>query len=189
MKTAGWILLLAFLSGCSRHPRLFFKPAYDFSGPKKVAVLPFENLSADEGAGEKVQKVFLVELLKEQKWEVLEPGEVEKALKELRIRATDKLSTERAGQLKEKLGADWIFFGTVLEFSAPRSGSNEAPVVSLTVRVLDAATGEIVWAAFGSRQGNDSEFLFEVGRVNSPSELVKKIAQKMVAALGSRGKE
>ena len=189
MKThLGWICLLAMLTSCSRHPRLYFKPAYDFFGSKKIAVLPFENLSVDEGAGEKVQKIFLVELLKERKWEVLEPGEVEKALKELRIRATDKLSSERARQLKEKLGVDWIFFGTVLEFSAPRPGSGEVPVVSLSARVLDAATGEIVWAAFASRQGNDSEFLFEVGRVNSTSELTKKIAKKVVAALGSRKK-
>lgn len=181
--TLGWILLLVGLAGCGRAPRLFFKPAYDFSTPKKIAVLPFENLSDDGGAGEKLQKIFLVELLKQKKWQVLEPGEVEEALKELRIRATDKLSSERVGQLKEKLGLDWIFFGTVLEFSAPQAGSNEPPVVSLTARILDAASGEIVWAAFGSRQGDDAEFLFEVGRVNSTSELAKKIAEKMVAAL------
>ncbi len=188
MKVARWILLFALLYGCSRHPRLFFKPAYDFSGPKKIAVLPFENLSADGGAGEKLQKIFLIELLREKKWEVLEPGEVEKALKELRIRATDKLSSEQARRLKEKLGVDWIFFGTVLEFSSPPAGASQAPVVSLTARILDAGDGEIIWAAFASRQGDDSEFLFEVGRVNSTSELAKKIAEKMIAALGARKK-
>lgn len=182
----GWLLILVWLSGCSHHPRLFFKPAYDFSAPKRIAVLPFENLSADEGAGEKLQKIFLVELLKRNKWTVLEPGEVEEALKELRIRATDKLSSERARQMKERLGLDWIFFGTVLEFSTSLAGSDEPPTVSLTARILDAASGEIVWAAFGSRQGDDSEFLFEVGRVNSTSELAKKIAEKMIAALGDR---
>lgn len=182
----GWILLLIGLAGCGRAPRLFFKPAYDFSGPKRVAVLPFENLSDDGGAGEKVQKIFLVELLQERKWEVLEPGEVEQTLKELRIRATDKLSSERARQLKERLGLDWIFFGTVMEFSTPQPGTKETPVVSLTARILDAGTGEIVWAAFGARQGDDSELLFEMGRVNSASELAKKIAEKMVTALGDR---
>lgn len=189
MKTRfEWICLFALLVGCSRHPRLYFKPAYDFSGSRKIAVLPFENLSDDGGAGEKLQKIFLVELLKQKKWEVLEPGEVERALRELRIRATDKLSSEQARQLKEKLGLDWIFFGTALEYSTPQAGSREAPVVSLTARVLDAATGEIIWAAFGSRQGDDSEFLFEVGKVNSTSELAKKIAEKMVAGLAQRKK-
>lgn len=188
MKAAAWIFLFALFCGCGRHPRLFFKPAYDFSAHKKIAVLPFENLSADGGAGEKLQTIFLVELLKRNKWEVLEPGEVEGALKDLRIRATDKLSSVQAGRLKEKLGVDWIFFGTVLEFSTPPPGSNEAPVVSLTARILDAGEGEIVWAAFGSRQGDDSEFLFEVGKVNSTSELAKKIAEKMVAALAERKK-
>jgi len=185
----GWIFLFVWLAGCSRHPRLFFKPAFDFSGSKKIAVLPFENLADDGGAGEKLQKIFLVELLKQNQWQVLEPGEVEQALKELRIRVTDKLSAEQARRLQEKLGLDWIFFGTVLEFSTPQTGSNEPPVVSLTARILDAGKGEIVWAAFGSRQGDDSEFLFEVGRVNSTSELAKKIAEKMVAALAKKSRK
>ncbi|HEU4436895.1 MAG TPA: hypothetical protein VFR89_05470, partial [candidate division Zixibacteria bacterium] len=155
----------------------------------KIAVLPFENLADDGGAGEKLQKIFLVELLKQNQWQVLEPGEVEQALKELRIRATDKLSAEQARRLQEKLGLDWIFFGTVLEFSTPQTGSNEPPVVSLTARILDAGKGEIIWAAFGSRQGDDSEFLFEVGKVNSTSELAKKIAEGMVAALAKKSRK
>ncbi len=184
MKTILSLLLsLAFLLGCSHHPRLYFEPGYNFSGEKKIAVLPFENLSAEEGAGEKVQKIFLVELLKNRKYYVLEPGEVEKALKELRLRATDKLSSADCQKLREKLAVDWIFLGSVLEFSLKRQGTEEIPVVSLTARILEAKSGKIIWASFASRQGDDSEFLFGIGKINSTPELAKKIAFRMVLSL------
>src|SRR5574341_1317530 len=139
MKTKLSLLVaLVFLLGCSHQPRLYFEPGYNFSGEKKIAVLPFENLSAEEGAGEKVQKIFLIELLKNRKFYVLEPGEVEKALKELRLRGTDKLSSADCLKLQEKLGIDWIFLGSVLEFSLKRQGTEEIPVVSLTARALEA---------------------------------------------------
>lgn len=184
----SWAFLfpLFCLVGCSHTPRIYLTPQPNVSGDRTVAVLPFENLSGEEGAGEKVQKIFLVELLKLRKFSVFEPGEVAQALKELRIRATDKLSQEQASQLKEKLGVDWICLGSVLEFAGQRQGTAEVPVVSLTARILDAASGKIIWAAFESRQGDDAEFLFGVGKINSASELAKKIAEKMVVTLNRR---
>ena len=190
MKTKlSLVVGLAFLLGCSHHPRLYFEPGYNFSGEKRVAVLPFENLSSEEDSGEKVQKIFLVELLKNKKFYVLELGEVEKALKELRLRGTDKLSAADCMKLQEKLGVEWIFLGSVLEFSQKRQGTEEIPVVSLTARVLEAKTGKIIWAAFASRQGDDSEVLFGIGKINSASELAKKIAQKMVLSLRQKSQK
>jgi len=184
ITTAALLILLIF-AGCTG-PRVYHNPRHSFGAARSIAVLPFENLSGAEGAGEIVQKIFLVELLRNKTLNVIEPGEVDQALKELRIRATQKLSSDQSLKLKERLKVDWILLGSVLEFSEQKQGQREVPVVSLTARVIEAETGKIVWAAFESRQGDDREVIFGIGKVNSAATLAEKVAQKIVPTLSEK---
>ncbi len=45
--TRAALTLLVVLAGCAA-PSYFMHPTYDFSNVKKVAVLPLENLTADQ---------------------------------------------------------------------------------------------------------------------------------------------
>src|SRR4030067_1516057 len=94
IATAAFLTLLI-VAGCSG-PQVYHNPRHSFGAARSIAVLPFENLSGAEGAGEIVQKIFLVELLRNKKLSVIEPGEVDQSLKELRIRATQKLSSDQS---------------------------------------------------------------------------------------------
>src|SRR5512135_3640145 len=76
-------ILAVGLSGCgssSTQTRYLHKNA-DLGAITKVAVLPFEALTSEKTPGDKVQKIFYVELLSLDVFEVAEPGQVTKVLR------------------------------------------------------------------------------------------------------------
>ena len=94
--TVFCLLLLVFLS-CAHPPRIYLRPQTDLSDFKKIAVLPFDNLSGEEGAGEKMTEIFIIELLRNGKFSVAEPGRVKKAVVENRLRSGEDHLTFTAG--------------------------------------------------------------------------------------------
>nr|MBC8366029.1 penicillin-binding protein activator LpoB [bacterium] len=84
MRAVKWIpialgLLLAL--GCSgMGSTTFVHPDYNFGYLEKVAVIPFENTSKDQGAGVRVTRFYVTELLSAQTFDVVEPGEVARVL-------------------------------------------------------------------------------------------------------------
>ena len=63
LPTALCLLMLAFLA-CAHPPRIYIRPQTDLSEIKRIAVLPFDNLSGEQDAGEKITEIFTVELLR-----------------------------------------------------------------------------------------------------------------------------
>jgi len=93
-RHAAFLLLAALTaaSGCrSARTTKYLHPNMDLGVIKRVAVLPFENVTPDRAASDKVQKVFLTELLALEAFEVVEPGQVNKFLKGERIESVDSL--------------------------------------------------------------------------------------------------
>ena len=80
--------LLVFTYGC--RPRHFARLKTDIGTVKKIAVLPFENFTSDEYAGEKIRKLVITELLSKGV-DVTEPGEVTRLLRELKIKSLGSL--------------------------------------------------------------------------------------------------
>jgi len=177
-------LLLAVLLCCySRPPGIQVRPGEGPSPLTKIAILPFDNLSGEEGAGEKMTEIFVVELMRTGKFEVVEPGRVKKAMMEKRIRTTRDLDLDAARWLGETLGLDLILVGSVLEFEIQESQNKPVPVVTVTARLLKADSGATVWAAYQSRKGDDRETLFGWGRITSLSQLGDVVASEMLRNL------
>jgi TolB-like protein len=149
----------------------------------KIAILPFDNLSGEEGAGEKMTEIFVVELMRTGRFEVVEPGRVKKAMMEKRIRTTRDLDLDAARWLGETLGLDLILVGSVLEFEIQESQNKPVPVVTVTARFLKADSGATLWAAYQSRKGDDRETLFGWGRITSLSQLGDAVASEMLRGL------
>jgi TolB-like protein len=176
------LLLLIFIS-CTQPPRIYLKPKTDISEFKRIAVLPFDNLSGVEDAGEKMTEIFIVELLRTGSFSVSEPGRVKKAVMEKRIRTTRDLDIEDARWLGENLEVDLILVGSVLEFSVEESTNKKVPMVTVIARMVKADSGVTVWAAYQSRQGDDKESIFGWGRVASLSKLAHLVASEMLQFL------
>jgi len=176
------LLLLVFLS-CAYPPRVYLRPETKVSGFKTIAVLPFDNFSEEEGAGEKVTEIFTIELMRSGKFLVIEPGQVKKAIMEKRIRTTRDIDLGAAKSLGEELNSDLILVGTVLDFQMQKFDNKEVPVITLISRLVQANTGATVWAAYQSRRGNDKETFFGWGRVTSLSQLASVVASEMIKSL------
>lgn len=147
---------LAAAAGCAAHRDAavtYHDPNMDFSLIQNVAVLPFENLSNAERAGDAVRDVFMTMLQATGTIYVLPPGEVGRGISRASLDDPRKPSAEQIVQLGSILGADVVITGTVREYGELRSGGSAAGVVSLSVQMHEAQTGRMVWSASSSEGG------------------------------------
>ncbi|UCB52196.1 MAG: hypothetical protein JSV10_09450 [Candidatus Zixiibacteriota bacterium] len=180
------LLLIVFLSCYPRPPRTYVRSGIDPSEVKRIAVLPFDNLSGEEGAGESLTEIFTLELMRTGRFDVAEPGRVKTAVKERRIRTTRDMDLEAAKWLGESLDLNLILVGSVLDFEVQEFGNKRVPVVTVISRLVQANTGRTLWAVHRSRKGDDKETLFGWGRISSPSRLAQEVASEMVSTLKIR---
>jgi hypothetical protein len=156
-RTIGSVLGLGLLfASCAHHRGVdvtYHDPNMDFSLIHTVAVLPFENLTSNNHADEAVRDVFMTMLQATGSLYVLPPGEVARGVSRAALRTPAQPSSEEVVQLASILSADVIVLGTVREYGELRSGASAAGAVSLSVKMLEAQTGRVVWSASASAGG------------------------------------
>ncbi|HET7453840.1 MAG TPA: GNA1162 family protein [Thermoanaerobaculia bacterium] len=159
------VVAVLFLAGaCGHAVTQYVHPNADLAALKTVAVLPFENLSPDHTAGDKVQKIFSSELLSTGAFTVVEPGLVTKTLKASRIETMDSLGPAEFKKLGEELKADAVFMGSVVDFVDNRSGTTPMPDITIQLRLVECQSGATVWSASRSKSGaSASARLFGIG--------------------------
>jgi TolB-like protein len=164
LPLVGAVLLA--VAGCasSAPTTKYVHPNMDLGAIKRVAVLPFETLAPDRSSAEKVQKIFLTELLSLDAFEVVEPGQVAKLLRAEHIDSMEALGPADLKRIGDALKAQGLFLGTVVDYSENRTGSTPAPDVTIQLRLVEAQSGVTVWTASRSRSGaTTSARLFGVG--------------------------
>src|SRR3990172_907036 len=150
--TRAALTLLAVLAGCAAPP-YFVHPTYDFSIVKKVAVLPLENLTQDQLAGERVRKAVIAELLAAGVVDVIEPGQVNRALNQMNIQSVTAISVDDLKKLGASLGVQALFRGSLDVYDRISLGGGSFPEITISLRAVDPATGTIVWSATHSGGG------------------------------------
>ena len=179
------LLVLAALAliaaGCaSSHQTNFLHQNADLGAIKKVAVLPFDNLTSERSASEKVQKIFYLELLSLDVFIVAEPGEV---VKVLRGAGTDALGPAEYQRIGKELGVDAVFVGTVVDFAEGRTGTTPTPEVTVQLRMIETTSGSTIWSAGKTRSGAGvATRLFGVGG-ESLTEASRQIVRAELATL------
>lgn len=133
--------------GCGPGASQFIRDDVDFSFIRRVAVFPFYNLSQDVFGGQRVQSVFLTELLGRGEVEVVDRGEMLAAVTELKLQPDAVLSPEQVMALGKRLQADAVFFATVEEYGAERGGGSPTQIVTATYQLCETQTGRIVWSS------------------------------------------
>lgn len=133
--------------GCGPGASQFIRDDVDFSFIRRVAIYPFYNLSQDVFGAQRVQSVFMTELLERNEVEVIDRGELLAAVTEFKLHPDAILSPEQVQALGKRLGADAIFFGTVEEYGAERGGSTPTQVVTATYQLCESQAGRVVWSS------------------------------------------
>jgi hypothetical protein len=153
--SAGLAVLLA-LTGCAtaRGGRsTYHDPVMDFSLIRSVAVLPFVNLTTSQKAEDRVRDVFSTMLQATGAAYVLPPGEVARGISRAGLVDPAVPTAEDVVKLAKNLEVDAVITGTVREYGEVRSVSASSNVISLSVQMMEAQTGKVVWSASSTKGG------------------------------------
>lgn len=150
-------------SACGGGSRHFVRSNADFSTVKVVTVLPFDNVTSDKLAGERVQRIFLAELLNLGAFEVVEPGLAARLIR----REGFELSTIAPDEIKKigrELKVQAVFLGTLIEYDEGKAGSTPSPRVTIQLRLVETEKGLTLWSS--TKTGGGASFsgrLFGIG--------------------------
>ena len=160
-----WTLLSLLLVSCSnldfRHDHL----SVGSGGEKvqRVAVFEFDfdrptrgkiergKIERPANAGQIVADIFAEHLLGSGRYQVVEQGRVASLLQQNDLQPSDLLASPDGRRIRDLLGVDGIVFGVVLEYGDWRSRMNWGGVSIFTARLVDVASGNIVWSISANR--------------------------------------
>lgn len=125
----------------------------DFGSLRTVAIMPFQNLSRDNLAGDRVRDVFASALLASEAVYVVPNGEVARALGKVGVANATSPSAEEVVKLGQVLKAEAIMTGTVKEYGEVRSGSAVGNAISVSVQMHEASSGKVVWTGTTTKGG------------------------------------
>ncbi|KAA3632786.1 MAG: hypothetical protein DWP97_10430 [Calditrichaeota bacterium] len=155
LKTLLLVVVLSMLLGCGGgvKPTIFLHPDFNFSFIERVAVVPFENLSNEQGAAYRTTRLFISELFAAEAFEVVEPGETKRVIEKTGTVRTAELTKEQIISVGKELGVQALFMGSVNESTIQRSGTSSNAIVTLVVRMVETETGATIWSATNTETG------------------------------------
>ncbi len=146
--------LLFLLTSCAHGgAETYHDSNMDFASIKTVAVMPFENLTHDNQASDRVRDVFSSMLMATGDMYVLPSGEVSKGLMRAGVANPTALSTDEIVKLGGVLKVNAVISGVVREYGEVRSSSSTANVISVSVEMMETQTGKVVWKGASTRGG------------------------------------
>ena len=162
----------------------FRSPAMDSDPPRRIAVLPFENVSERKGAARIVTDILTTVLARRGRFEVVEPGTVSEALVAAGAAPYGTIDLDTLSALRQRLELDAVILGTVFTYSEGlKKAATTSPQVALDARMLDAHTGRILWVAERARAGEDSRVAMHFGTIHAMVPLVVKVVTEMLGTL------
>lgn len=147
-----FILLTLLISGCSNRVKQYTNPEINVIDVKKVAVLPLDNLTSHKYADRKIAGVLIMDLLS-RGIDVIEPGEVNAALKTRRVRPSTSLPVAIIKEMGEHLKVDAMIYGSVSTFEMQKGITVSYPEASIYLTMIDVRSGDIIWSAWHTSGG------------------------------------
>ncbi len=167
-------------AGCDAYRSDFAAPTLAAAQLEPLAVVPFENLAAYPNAGLIVAELFQGELLASGR---LEPKPLEKISALLGPLEGERRTPAELGAL---LGAKTLVLGRVTEYTY-KAGLGEDPAVGVSVRLVDAATGRVLWSGARSRTGRYA-WLKEDSLSRLAGEVCRELAGSLLKGVPDAGK-
>jgi TolB-like protein len=176
-------LLVAGGASCAPAVRAYRAPGPAIPPAATVAMVPLTNLTSVENAARLMTDQLVLEIGRLRLFQVQEPGVVLGALRKLRILTPDRISAEQMKSLAETVGTPFLLTGTVTQCVAGGEFVGQYPAAAVSLRLVDARDGYVLWAATQARAGNDRETVFGLGRVHTLEELSNQMARDLVRSM------
>ncbi len=148
--------------------------AREAAGIDKVGILPFK--AATELIGSSVSDMFVTELMKMGRYELVERSQMSGVLGETEV-ALSGLTAGQAAQVGQMAGANGVVIGTVSEYEMVAIGGRTYPVVGVSVRLIDTNSGKILWSVDHAERG---------GKGSTLAQHARAVVQRMAGALESQ---
>lgn len=186
-----WVILLIpltamILIGCISSSRRgeIFRRKDALSRIKRIAVVPFDNLSDRLDAEVLVTTIFIGEIDHGQRFSVLKYGDIREFLLNEGILSTEMFTREILHNLAQTFSIDGIMLGTIINYREwnPDKGKEPA-MIHISARLLDCENGRIIWFGQDERTGWDERIFFDIGETVFCSQLVQKTARKFLKEL------
>lgn len=187
IQLAGLLLIVTFIPACGSmtNYRSFVHPEADFSFYQKVGVLSFKNQAEDRLAGEKMTEHFMTELLIRGHLQVMDPGQfngvIAQVAKTRVSAATLELSPDELNQVAEIAGVQGIFMGTVHDYKMIQLGGEQYPLISMTLKFIDAPTGTVAWQNSVTTVGGPNLPVVSIGETFTLGHLTQKVAERLAS--------
>ena len=173
--TIGVLTLL----GCASTTQDWVKPGA--ARVTRVAVLPLENQTSSLRAGQVAGDLLVSEILATGAMTVMDPSEVADLLRRENLDPADAARLPSAQRVGRLLQVSHVLQGSVTEYRY-KPGLSETPAVGVTARLVDVASGEVVWTSSHARLG--SSWLREDGLARVAQRVAHDMAAHLTAALG-----
>jgi len=178
------LLPVMLISACLSSPNAYVRTDYDASGVQKVAVFSFHNNTRIPEAGDVVTGAFLAGLVEGGRFQVEFPGNIRSFLVSERIIVRTGLDLDTIKLMGQRLRVDAVILGQVEEYvGAEAERRGVVPTVSISARMVDAQTGEILWMAQYRRTGDDYIKVLDFGKIRSVGALTKKVVGEMIETI------
>jgi curli biogenesis system outer membrane secretion channel CsgG len=184
------LLLLAAIAlgmgGCAgSSARLYVNSEADMTFYKKVGVLPFENLTQERFAGDRLTRSFVTELIIADRFELVEPADFWTILEKAGATpgSAGNYDAKKLQQAAEGAGITGIIRGAVTEYEMHRNGGSESPALSFDVQMTDVATGKVVWRASIAKRGKGRVPVVGGGGERSLGRVGQQACRALVARL------
>ena len=159
------VLFIAVLGGCATPqsgPGYFLKTRSDaivYVDPtapamRKIALMPFK--APTELIGGSVSELFVTEILKANRYTLVERSQIKKVLGESEL-AMSGMTAEAAVEVGALIGADGVIIGTVDQYESKAVKGHLYPVVGITFRLIDCTSGKIAWSCDLAKQSESKK--------------------------------
>ena len=166
------VLLLFIACGCGgKHTGTGSKAVLP-AGKVRVAILPLENLTKHHNAGMIGAELLISEVHSRGRFAIVPFAEVREVMEQLDIPRADRMTNVTAQKIAQTVNADLVMTGSVSEYGY-QFGLREEPSVSMNLRLVQIANGNILWTHSAGL----------VGRGVSVSMVAQSLVTKMIDAL------
>lgn len=182
-------------------------PVFAAGDRPRIAVIEFVNKAdsgwhwwRDRGAGA-MQDVFVTELVKSGKFRVIDRERLDALMREKNLTLSGDVDPSTAVQIGKLLGVEYFLTGAVTEYGATDTGvhgrgvrnvpgfraGKKTFVAAANARIIDASTGEIVWA--DEARNEDANVNISIGGfgggVKNDERMFDKVMKPVVQELTS----
>ncbi len=153
----------------------------------RIAVLPFVSETDYPLANTIVYRIFMAELVRTGRFDVAQEGDVREVFSHMRIWPDQQPHIEHINILGDRLGVGLIITGTVVEMAEVPVADIVNPVIALSLRIIDARSGETLWYTYHQREGEHYRKVMHFGVLNTVTSLANKVSQEVLELWFKKG--